>query len=70
MRKYYGDNVDFVCGYEAGCLGYSLYHQLQAHGVECVILAPSTMGVMNTKGIKTDRKDAENIAKKVIELKQ
>ena len=28
-----------------------------------MILAPSTMGVMNTKGIKTDRKDAENIAK-------
>ena len=32
-----------VCGYEAGCLGYSLYHQLHAHGIDCVILAPTTM---------------------------
>lgn len=24
----YGKDADFVCGYEAGCLGVSLYHQL------------------------------------------
>lgn len=28
MRKVYGEDATFVCGYEAGCLGYSLYHQL------------------------------------------
>ena len=32
-----------VCGYEAGCLGYSLYNQLTSAGVKCVILAPTTM---------------------------
>ena len=34
---------DIQCGYEAGCLGYSLYNQLTAAGVKCVILAPTTM---------------------------
>ena len=23
-----GGKVEFVCGYEAGCLGYTLYHEL------------------------------------------
>lgn len=55
--------IEFVCGYEAGCLGYTLYHQLTNHGVKCVILAPTTMGIMNTNGIKTDKRDAGNIAK-------
>ena len=36
------DTYDIECGYEAGCLGYSLYNQLTAAGVKCVILAPTT----------------------------
>ena len=43
VRSTRGGNCDFICGYEAGCLGYSLYHQLAKHGVACIILAPSTM---------------------------
>jgi transposase len=38
-------DVDFTCGYEAGCLDYTLYHQLTSHGIKCVILAPTTMGI-------------------------
>ena len=63
VRGLYGGGIEFVCGYEAGCLGYTLYHQLRDHGVECKILAPTTMGIMNTQGIKTDKRDAGNIAK-------
>lgn len=63
LREIYGDNVKFICGYEAGCLGYSLYHQLTDHGLECKILAPTTMGITNTNKVKTDRKDAANIAR-------
>ena len=37
-----GGGSEFLCRYEAGCLGYSLYHQLTALGSNCVILAPST----------------------------
>lgn len=63
IRKQRGEGCQFVCGYEAGYLGYSLYHQLTDHGVECVILAPTTMHQEKGKRIKTDRRDAENIAR-------
>lgn len=64
LRKVYGEETEFICGYEAGCLGYTLYHQLTDCGLECVILAPTTM--MEEKGkkrIKTDKRDAKKIAK-------
>lgn len=63
MRKRYPDADEFICGYEAGCLGYSLYNQLLDHGQECIILAPTTMAIMNTNRVKTDKKDAGNIAR-------
>ena len=39
LRTVYGNDANFICGYEAGCLGYTLYHQLTEHHVNCVILA-------------------------------
>lgn len=56
------DTYSIECGYEAGCLGYSLYHQLTNHGVKCVILAPTTMLTQQGKRIKTDKRDAIMIA--------
>ena len=43
LRTVYGNDANFICGYEAGCLGYTLYHQLTANNVKCIILAPTTM---------------------------
>ena len=63
IRSQRGESTRFICGYEAGCLGYSLYHQLTSHGVECVILAPSTMPSERGKRVKTDRRDAEKISR-------
>lgn len=63
IRLRHSEEIEFVCGYEAGCLGYTLYHQLMNHGVKCVILAPTTMGITNTTRIKTDKRDAGNIAR-------
>ena len=62
-KKYKGDRLEVTCGYEAGCLGYSLYYQLTESGVKCVILAPSTMEMPGGKRIKTDKRDARLIAK-------
>ena len=56
------DEYDIQCGYEAGCLGYSLYNQLTAAGVKCVILAPTTMLTQQGKRVKTDARDALMIA--------
>ena len=64
LRTVYGNDTIFVCGYEAGCLGYTLYHQLTDHHVNCVILAPTTMlEQRGKKRIKTDKRDAEIIGK-------
>ena len=37
VQKQRGEECKFVCGYEAGCLGHSLYHQLTRCGVDCVM---------------------------------
>ena len=65
LKKKLGNNneLDIECGYEAGCLGYSLYRQLTAAGVKCTILAPTTMLSEKGKRIKTDVRDSLLIAK-------
>ena len=62
LKQQLGGDVQFECGYEAGCLGYTLYHKLAARGYKCVILAPTTMPSA-PKEIKTDKRDALKIAK-------
>ena len=58
------EEIKFVCGYEAGCLGYSLYRELTARGIECRIMAPSTMAsTPQDSRKKNDRLDAQRIAK-------
>ena len=61
LQELQSDGCKLICGYEAGCLGYSLYHQLMNRGYECVILAPTTMP-KTVKEIKTDKRDARKIA--------
>ena len=56
------DDYSIECGYEAGCLGYSLYNQLKSAGVKCVILAPTTMLTPKGNRVKTDPRDAKMIA--------
>jgi transposase len=56
------NDYSIECGYEAGCLGYSLYNQLTSAGINCVILAPTTMLTQQGKRVKTDARDALMIA--------
>ena len=56
------DDYSIECGYEAGCLGYTLYHQLTGAGIKCVILAPTTMLTQQGQRVKTDKRDARLIA--------
>jgi transposase len=51
-----------VC-YEAGPTGYVLYWQLTALGVECVVVAPTLIPVKSGDRVKTDRRDAEKLAR-------
>lgn len=63
LRKIVGNDVDLVCGYEAGCLGFTLYHQLTKFEINCIILAPTTMMKSGRNTVKTDKRDAALIAK-------
>lgn len=63
LKKKFGKETRFVCGYEAGCLGYSLCRNLQGCDIECHIMAPTTMSKEPGVRIKTDRRDAEMIAR-------
>ena len=57
-------DIDIVCGYEAGCLGYVPYRKLTRSGINCKILAPSTMAVQKGgKKLKNDFRDALDIAR-------
>ena len=49
--------------YEAGPCGYGIQRQLAAAGHECVVVAPSLMPRKPGDRIKTDRRDAINLAK-------
>ena len=62
-KKHENEELNIVCGYEAGCLGYSLYHELKEKGIECVILAPTTMKTeKGGRKLKNDYRDAKMIA--------
>lgn len=56
------DEYDFECGYEAGCLGFTLCKQLRAAGIKCVIIAPTSIPVPAGDHVKTDIRDSRRIA--------
>jgi len=51
-----------VC-YEAGPTGYALYWQLSQLGVQCEVIAPSLVPMKAGDRVKTDRRDAERLAR-------
>ena len=53
--------VEFV--YEAGPCGYEVHRQLTGMGHKCVVIAPSLTPVRPGDRVKTDRRDAEKLAR-------
>jgi len=49
--------------YEAGPTGYVLYWQLTELGIECEVIAPTLVPVKSGDRVKTDRRDAERLAR-------
>ncbi len=49
--------------YEAGPTGYVLYWQLSELGVKCEVVAPTPIPVKGGDRVKTDRRDAEKLAR-------
>jgi transposase len=64
---YRKDEIKVTCGYEAGGLGYTIQRELKEKGINCVIMAPTTMKRSSDQSVKkNDRRDARNIAELLI----
>jgi transposase len=65
IRRYQKQGKVFAA-YEAGCLGFDLYHFLEKHGITCEIIPANTVfRPGNEKKLKTDLRDAVLIARMV-----
>ena len=54
---------DLRCCYEAGPTGYVLYWQLTRLDIACEVIAPTLVPVKAGDRVKTDRRDAEKLAR-------
>ena len=63
MIKKLGPVGKLKCCYEAGPTGYALYWQLTQLGVACEVIAPTLIPVKAGDRVKTDRRDAEKLAR-------
>jgi transposase len=52
--------------YEAGPTGYGLARELERRGVQCVVAAPSKIPRAAGERVKTDRRDAERLARRLL----
>ena len=60
LRREAGDSV--VCCYEAGPTGFGLKRTLDAKGIDCRVIAPALIPTKPGDRVKTDRRDARNLA--------
>ena len=67
LKEKLGKEIEITCAYEAGGLGTQIYRELDAQGIKCVIMAPTTMkrDAMKSKK-KSDYRDAKEIAELLI----
>src|SRR5580704_11760378 len=63
VRKLAGKYERLTFCYEAGPTGYELYRQIKALGHQCVVVAPSLIPKKRGDRVKTNRRDAVNLAK-------
>ena len=63
LVKKLGPVAQLKACYEAGPTGYVLYWQLAELGVACEVIAPTLMPMKAGDRVKTDRRDAERLAR-------
>ena len=61
LRSEYDGSLRFV--YEAGAYGYTIYRQLRGLDVHCSIITPSLIPRRSGDRVKTDRRDAQQLAR-------
>lgn len=63
IRKYISQGFEIDCVYEAGPCGYHIYRHLTGNGIKCSVIAPSRIPRQSGDRVKTDRRDAESLAR-------
>jgi transposase len=63
VRRLRAKAARLVFAYEAGPCGYALYRQLTAQHLECMVVAPSLLPRKPGDRVKTDRRDAVQLAR-------
>lgn len=63
MRKQYGKDAPLSFCYEAGPCGFTLVRRLLQLGHDCIVVAPSKLARQPGDKVKTDRRDAEKLAR-------
>ena len=63
FQKLRSDGAELHAAYEAGPTGFVLERHLRKMGIECLVVAPSKMPVPGGRRQKTDRRDAELLAR-------
>ncbi len=63
VRKLVASGKELRFVYEAGPYGYHLYRHLRRQGLACKVVAPSMIPKKSSDRVKTDRRDAVNLAR-------
>ncbi|MCY3883975.1 MAG: IS110 family transposase [Gammaproteobacteria bacterium] len=61
LKRDYGTNLHFV--YEAGPCGFGLLRRLRSMGFQCDLVAPTSIPKRSGNRVKTDRRDARELAR-------
>lgn len=63
LRKLISQKAEPHCVYEAGPCGYHIFRYLTSKGIDCKVVAPALIPKKSGDRIKTDRRDAESLAR-------
>ena len=63
VSKLSKEDIELRVVYEAGPCGYVIYRHLKNKGIHCEVVAPSLIPKKASDRVKTDRRDAEQLAR-------
>jgi transposase len=63
FQRLLNGSYELRCCYEAGPCGFELHRQLTSMGIACEVIAPSLIPVKAGDRVKTDRRDAQKLAR-------
>ena len=63
VKEQFGEEIVFICGYEAGPTGFGLCRDLLRADISCIVMAPTSLKRNSGKKRKNDKVDAKKLAK-------